>query len=105
MTLIKITKKKLLILIGALIILSPFLGLPGLVKSAVIVILGLSVAVVALKTYDKKLCECVNCVPTIKTGSYVENAPKTSLPHTETGVAKQEKEKKSENNTSAQIRI
>ena len=103
MTLIKITKKRLLVLIGILTVLSPFLGLPGLVKSAIIVILGLSVAGVALKTYDKKLCECENCIPKVKTGSYVENAPSTPSLVAET--PKQEKEKKSENNTSVPIRI
>ena len=90
MTLIKITKKKLLVLVGALIALSPFLGLPGLAKSIIIVILGLSVAIVALVNGEKKLCECENCVPKTKPGSYVENVPSVAS----TGTIKMEKGKK-----------
>lgn len=87
--LFNLTKKKLLILVGALIVLSPFLGLPGLAKSAVVVILGLSVVIAAAINGDKKLCECENCVPKTKPDSYVENA--NPLAVTET--PKEEKEK------------
>lgn len=89
MKLTKITKKKLLVLVGALIVLSPFLGLPGLAKSAVVVILGLSVVIAAVVNGDKKLCECDNCVPKAKVGSYVENAN----PPVATETPKEEKEK------------
>ena len=86
----KMTKKKLLVLVGALIALSPFLGLPGLAKSIIIVILGLSVAIVALVNGEKKLCECENCVPKTKPGSYVENVPSAASAK----AAQTEKEKK-----------
>lgn len=85
----KMTKKKFLILVGVLIVLSPFLGLPGFVKSIVIIILGLSVVIATAVNGDKKLCGCDNCVPKTKPGSYVENA--NPLAVTET--PKEEKEK------------
>lgn len=97
----KITKKKLLVLVGALIALSPFLGLPGFVKSIIIVILGLSVATVALVNNERKLCECDNCVVKIKPGSYIENAPSSA----EQAISTADKEKKSGSNSSSPIRI
>lgn len=85
----KITKKKFLVLIGVLVVLSPFLGLPGFVKSIVIIILGLSVVIATAVNGDKKLCECDNCIPKTKPGSYVEN----TNPLTVTEAPKEEKEK------------
>lgn len=85
----KITKKKFLVLVGVLVILSPFLGLPGFIKSVVIIILGLSVIIATTLNGDKKLCECDNCVPKTKPGSYVENAN----PVTVTESLNEEKEK------------
>lgn len=84
-----LTKKKLLVLMGILIILSPFLGVPGLAKSIIVAILGLSVVGIALLNGGNKVCECDNCVPKAKPGSYVENA--NPLAVTET--SKEEKEK------------
>ncbi len=92
---IRITKKKLLILLGILVALSPFLGLPVLAKSAIAVILGLSVALTAFVSGPGKLCECDNCVPKSKPGSYVENAP----------VAGDDKDNKKPNNNTPPIRI
>ncbi len=91
---IKITKKKLLVLLGILFALTPFLGLPGFVKSAVAVILGLSVVSAAFITGNKKLCECENCAAKEKPGSYVENAP---------AEPERKDDKKSGNNTPIRI--
>lgn len=87
--LFNLTKKKILILVGILIILSPFLGLPGLAKSIIAVILGLSVVGLALLNGGNKVCECDNCVPKVKPGSYVEN----TNPMAVTETPKEEKEK------------
>ncbi len=95
------TKKKLFILVGALIAISPLLGLPGLIKSIIIIILGLSVVAIAILNGEKKPCECDNCVVKIKPGSYVENVP-SSASQT---ISAAGKEKKNGNNSSSPIRI